>query len=139
MICFTLKCARGHDFDSWFGSGAAFDSLKAAGRLTCAVCGSSDVDKAVMAPRVAPVRDDHPLSGPASTAEQALAELRRHIEAKSENVGTNFAAEARKIHNGDAPLRPIIGEAKWAEARELIEDGIQIAPLPWGGTGRKTN
>lgn len=139
MICFTLKCAKGHDFDSWFGSGAAFEQLKAAGRLTCAVCGITDVDKAVMAPRVSSGRDEHPLSGPASTAEQALAELRKRIEAQTENVGTNFAAEARKIHDGDAPWRPIIGEANWQDARELIEDGIPIAPLPWGGSTRKTN
>jgi hypothetical protein len=139
MICFTLKCGKGHDFDSWFGSGAAFESLKAAGRLTCAVCGSTDVDKAIMAPRVSVGRNDHPLSGPASTAEQAIAELRKHIEAKAEDVGTNFAAEARKIHDGDAPIRPIIGEAKWQEARDLIEDGIPIAPLPWSGSTRKAN
>ncbi len=139
MICFTLKCAKGHDFDSWFGSGAAFDSLKATGRLSCAVCGGTDVDKAVMTPRVASARDERPLSGPASTAEQALAELRKQIEAHTEDVGKNFAAEARKIHEGDAPLRPIMGEAKWQDARALIEDGIQIAPLPWAASGRKTN
>jgi hypothetical protein len=92
-----------------------------------------------MAPRVSVGRNDHPLSGPASTAEQAIAELRKHIEAKAEDVGRNFATEARKIHEGEAPIRPIIGEAKWQEARELIEDGIQIAPLPWGGSTRKTN
>lgn len=139
MICFTLKCAKGHDFDSWFGSGAAFESLKASGRLSCAVCGSAEVDKAVMAPRVAMARDDHPLSGPASTAEQAVSELRKRIEAQTEDVGRNFAAEARKIHDGEAPMRPIMGEAKWHDARALIEDGIPIAPLPWVNAGRKAN
>lgn len=92
-----------------------------------------------MTPRVASARDERPLSGPASTAEQALAELRKQIEAHTEDVGKNFAAEARKIHEGDAPLRPIMGEAKWQDARALIEDGIQIAPLPWAASGRKTN
>ena len=77
------------------------------------------------------------LSAPASPAEQALAELRRRIEASSEDVGRDFAAEARRIHEGDAPARPIIGEARPAEARALIEDGIPVAALPW--SGRKTN
>lgn len=139
MIRFALKCAKGHEFDSWFGSSNDFDSLKASGRLACAVCGAAEVEKAIMAPRVTTGRDDHPLSGPASTAEQALMELRKRIEAQAEDVGTNFASEARKIHDGEAPVRAIIGEAKWQDARELLEDGIQIAPLPWGGSTRKTN
>ena len=79
-----------------------------------------------------------PLSAPASPAEQALAELRRRIEAQSEDVGRDFAAEARRIHDGEAPARPIIGEARPAEARALIEDGIPVAPCP-GRRGRRTS
>ena len=105
--------------------------------------------KAIMAPRVRPARGaaktptgegapaPGPLTAPASPAEQALSELRQKIEASSENVGSDFAREARAIHDGDAPLRPIIGEAKPEEAKSLIEDGIPVAPLPW--TSRKTN
>ena len=90
-----------------------------------------------MAPGIAAPAPERPLSAPASPAEQALAELRRRIEAKSEDVGRDFAAEARRIHAGEAPERPIIGEARPAEARALVEDGIPVAPLPW--SGRKTN
>ncbi|MEL6233899.1 MAG: DUF1178 family protein [Pseudomonadota bacterium] len=72
-----------------------------------------------------------PLSAPASPAEQALAELRQRIEAQAENVGQDFAAEARRIHDGEAPGRPIYGEASLAEARQLAEDDIPVVPLPW--------
>lgn len=137
MIRYALRCAEGHRFESWFASGAEYDRLGAARLLTCAVCGGAGVEKDMMAPGVRP-NAEGPLSAPASPAEQALTELRRKIEAVSENVGTNFAAEARRIHAGDAPARPIIGEARPAEARALIEDGVPIAPLPWG-PARKAN
>ncbi len=72
-----------------------------------------------------------------SPAAQALRELRRQVEARSEDVGRAFAREARAIHAGEAPRRPIIGEAAPDEARALIDDGIPVAPLPW--SARKTN
>lgn len=150
MITYTLKCEHGHRFDSWFQSAEAFDKLHAAKMVTCAVCGALGVEKAVMAPRVRPARDaalrpagqepaktTGPLSAPASPAEQALAELRKMVEKNSENVGENFAKEARRIHEGDAPERSIYGKAKPDEAKALIEEGIPVAPLPWGN--RKTN
>lgn len=149
MIKYSLICAEKHRFDSWFASAGAFDSLKAAGMIGCAVCGSTSVEKAIMAPRVqsgeaarpaegsgdTPAR---PLSAPASPAEAALALLRRKIEAESDYVGRNFAREARAIHDGDAPSRPIHGEANAGEARSLIEDGIPVLPLPFS-PNRKTN
>ena len=141
MIRFALRCAEGHRFDSWFASGAEFDRLSAAGMLGCAVCGGSGIAKDLMAPRVSAGSEPGPapsLSAPASTAEQAFAELRRRIEATSENVGKDFALEARRIHAGEAPARAIIGEARPADARALIEDGIPVAPLPWS-QGRKAN
>ncbi len=138
MIQYALKCADGHSFDSWFQSSDAFDKLHAAGMVACAVCGSTKVEKSVMAPRVQASRDKargeeggRPLSQPASPAEQALAELRRRIEANSDYVGMNFAAEARAIHEGEAPARSIYGEARPDEAKALIEDGIPVAPLPF--------
>jgi len=143
MIQFTLKCTEGHQFDSWFQSAAAYDSLKSAGHLSCAVCGSTDVDKAIMAPRVSnarevSTREAGPLSAPTTPAEQALAKLKAHVEANSDYVGMEFAREARAIHDGDAPERPIHGEAKIEEARKLIEDGVSVAPLPFR-PNRKTN
>jgi hypothetical protein len=141
MIRYALRCDRDHRFDAWFASGAEYDRLKAAGHVTCVVCGGAGVEKDLMAPGVgsgSTAGDDAaPLSRPASPAEQALAELRRKVEASSENVGRDFAREARRIHEGQAPERSIIGEARPSEARALIEDGIPVAPLPWGA--RKTN
>ena len=141
MISYTLKCEHDHTFDSWFQSAEAFDKLLAAGMVTCSVCGTLGVEKAIMSPRVRPARNAAKptagaLSAPASPAEQALAEMRKMVEENSENVGDNFADEARKIHDGDAPERSIIGQAKPEEAKALVEDGIPIAPLPWGNKKR---
>jgi hypothetical protein len=153
MIQYTLKCEQDHQFDSWFQSAAAFDKLKAAGMVVCSVCGSSNVEKAIMAPRVRPARSaastpgepdvtpppqDHPLSRPDNQAEQAIAELKRQVEKNSDYVGDDFAREARAMHEGDAPERSIYGEAKPEEAKALVEDGIPVAPLPFR-PGRKNN
>lgn len=141
MIQYALKCAEGHDFDSWFQSAEAFDKLSASGLISCAVCGGSQVEKAIMAPRVSAPREaplPGPLSQPASPAEQALAELRRKIEKTSDYVGTDFVSEARAMHAGEAPERSIHGEARLDEARKLLEDGVPVAPLPFL-PNRKTN
>lgn len=143
MIKYTLKCEKDHAFDSWFQSAEAFDKLLAAKMITCSVCGALGVEKAIMAPRVAPARskateqDERPLSAPASAAEQTLAEMRRQIEANAEDVGDDFAAEARAIHDGAKPHRSIIGRARPDEATALIEDGVPVMPLPWGN--KRTN
>jgi hypothetical protein len=135
MIRYSLTCARGHAFDSWFQSAAAFDALQAAGHVACAICGETRVDKALMAPSVAhgdePRPATRPLAEPQSEVEAALAELRRQIEANSEYVGLGFAAEARAIHEGEAPARAIYGEARADEAKKLLEDGVPVAPLPF--------
>ncbi len=140
MIRYALRCDKSHDFDSWFASAAGYDALRAAGHVACPNCGSTAVDKALMAPQVATAdATERPrLDQPQSEAEAALAELRRQIEANSEYVGMNFAAEARAIHDGDAPARSIYGETRPDEARKLIEDGVPVAPLPFV-PGRKTN
>jgi hypothetical protein len=133
MIRYALRCAHEHRFDSWFGSSGDYERLRASGLVSCAVCGSTEVEKDLMAPRVnmASAESAPDLGKPAGPAEQALAELRRKIEASSEDVGRKFAQEARAIHEGLAPRRSIIGEARPAEARALVEDGIPVAPLPW--------
>lgn len=143
MIQFSLKCSEGHTFDSWFQSTDAFDKLSASGMVACVVCGSSDVTKAIMAPRVRPARsaakktepgtppEPVSLSAPANSAEEALAEMRKQVEKNSDYVGMKFAEEARAMHNGDAPERSIYGEARLDEAKSLIDDGVPVAPLPF--------
>jgi hypothetical protein len=131
MIRYALRCDRAHRFESWFGSSADFDRLHAAGMVSCAICGSAGVSKDLMAPAVSAPAPAPSLAAPASPAEQALAELRRRIEATSEDVGRDFPQEARAIHEGDSPRRSIIGEATPAEARALADDGVPVARLPW--------
>jgi hypothetical protein len=143
MIRYSLRCAASHDFDSWFRSSEAFDALQAAGHIACPICGGADVQKSLMAPAVRPARSavaasaepavptSGALSKPQSAVEQAFAEMRKQVEANSEYVGLNFAAEARRIHDGATPARSIYGEAKPEEARQLIEDGVPVAPLPF--------
>ncbi|WP_226624497.1 DUF1178 family protein [Alloyangia pacifica] len=147
MIQYSLKCAEDHRFDSWFQSASAFDKLHAAGMVACAVCGSPKVEKVLMAPRVnsggsrtepAPKPEKPDLSKPASEAEQALRALRDHVEKTSDYVGRDFAREARAMHSGESPHRPIWGETRGDEAKALIEEGVPVAPLPFMPT-RKSN
>lgn len=131
MIKYALKCADGHKFDSWFQSGSAYDRLADAGHIACAICGSTDVEKSVMAPTIGSSDAQPPLSAPAHPAEQALREMKEKFEKSAENVGTTFPEEARKIHYGESEARLIYGEAKHEDAKALIEEGIPVAPLPW--------
>ena len=135
MIRYSLTCDNGHRFESWFQSAAAYDTLSGKALVSCAFCGSTVVDKALMAPMV---RTDQPATTgaltttPAPTAlERKLTEMRKKIEETSDYVGLSFAAEARAMHDGDIPERSIYGEARADEARALIEDGIPVVPLPF--------
>jgi len=160
MIRYSLKCDQDHSFESWFASAEAFEKLLAAGMLTCTLCGSPHVEKALMAPAVRPARksaaapaDETPapqdgtakapaelphLSAPQNVMEEAIAAMRRTIEEHSDYVGKDFADEARAIHTGEAPRRAIHGEANPDEARALIEEGVPVTPLPFLSR-RKTN
>jgi hypothetical protein len=126
MIRYALKCREGHVFESWFQSASAFDTLAQAGHVTCAVCGGAQVTKALMAPTlggdVPVVRDEKA---------EALAQMRREVEANATYVGGRFAQKAREMHEGLSPETSIYGEANLAEARALIEDGIPVMPLPF--------
>lgn len=144
MITFALKCDMGHNFDSWFQSSAAYDTVRGAGMISCPVCGSTAVEKAVMAPRL---QDSQKAATSDETAaprlsddpqRAALAKMKRRIEADSDYVGLKFAQEARDMHDGLIPMRSIYGEAKPEDAKRLIEDGVPVAPLPFT-PGRKAN
>lgn len=129
MIRYALTCKADHAFDSWFASASAYDALAAAGHVACPVCGSTRVDKALMAPAVASEKPD--LKKPANPMEEALAAMRAHVEANSDYVGLNFVTEARRMHAGEVPERSIHGEARPEEARALLEEGVPVAPLPF--------
>ncbi len=146
MIRYTLKCDKEHSFDSWFASAAAYEALQARGMVSCTICGSTTVDKALMAPAVRPARKaaaaaapearagagaEAPLSAPQTGLEEAFAAMRQAVEANSDYVGVNFVAEARAMHEGAMPERAIHGEARLDEAKALLDDGIPVMPLPF--------
>lgn len=129
MIAYALRCHKGHEFDGWFRSSAAFDEQILGGQLTCPSCNSGRIEKAVMAPAISGTKK----SAPAAQAEQIrqfATGLRKYVQEHADYVGPDFAEEARKIHYGETPQRHIFGEATSDEARELIEEGVDIAPLP---------
>jgi hypothetical protein len=147
MIKFSLLCRRGHEFESWFQSGEAFETQSKAGRVSCPLCQATDVTKAIMAPAIAskseavetksPAQEQSPshsnvaLLDPRDLEARAmLSAFRRHVFKEAEDVGTRFAEEARKIHDGLVEERPIHGQANIEVARALIEEGIAILPIP---------
>jgi len=127
MIRFHLKCREGHEFESWFQSNAAFDKLVSSSMVTCTVCGSSEVSKSMMAPAVSTSSE---ITAP-KPDDGALAAFRAKVEAESDYVGKGFAKEARDMHDGLIPERPIYGEANLKEAKKLVDDGVPVMPLPF--------
>ncbi|MEL6063089.1 MULTISPECIES: DUF1178 family protein [unclassified Methylobacterium] len=146
MIRYSLVCEAGHGFESWFPSSASFDTQVARGLVVCPVCDTTAVGKALMAPSIA--RSDRPqaphpeapppqaeapvalLAEPERQLRAMLKALREQVVASAEHVGARFPEEARKIHYGEAEGRSIYGEASPAEARALIEEGIDVAAIP---------
>jgi hypothetical protein len=141
MIKYALACEQAHEFESWFPSSEAFETQRKRGFVTCPYCNSARVEKQIMAPSVArkdklpdaPVPGSQPvavLSDREQEIRAALRALRDHVMKNAENVGKGFVEEARKMHYGEAEERSIYGEADLAEARALLEEGIDVLPLP---------
>jgi hypothetical protein len=154
MIHYKLRCGAGHEFDGWFRDSSGFEGLAKAGLVECTICGSSEVERALMAPALVqkrrrarpsapPPQEEFPaVAAPSETQRVAagpmpaqvlalLQRLRAEVEKHCDYVGHAFADEARKIHNGESEPRGIYGEATEAEAEALAEDGIDVARLPW--------
>ena len=151
MIRYSLRCDRGHAFESWFQSSSAYEQQEKRKLVNCPTCGSDMVERAIMAPQIvskkgrdstapapAPAASTDvtaPASTPLLMAQERelrakLKELRDHIVKNADNVGERFPTEARKMHYGDIEHRPIYGEASPDEARALIEEGVEVSPLP---------
>jgi len=135
VIRYSLTCDNAHEFEGWFATSADFDRQVESGFLTCPTCGSSAVSKLLMAPSVSTGRKKEEMQTLAmdTARKEALAKLKEAvaaIKANAEDVGTKFPEEARKIHYGEADARGIIGQATPTEAQALMEEGIEIAPLP---------
>jgi hypothetical protein len=143
MISFSLLCDNGHEFDGWFRNGAAFDEQASAGALACPVCGSEKVEKGLMAPSIPaksnraddtiatkkPVYSGTPDPKVVELMEQ-VRRLRKHVEDTAEYVGDKFPEEARKIHYEETEKRGIFGEASVEEARDLLDEGVEVLPVP---------
>ena len=150
MIRYSLRCERGHTFESWFQSSAAYESQEKRKLVSCPSCGSVKVERAIMAPQIVSKKGREvavpvPAPVPAETTatettpllmaqerelRAKLKELRDHIVKNADNVGERFPNEARKMHYGDIEHRPIYGEASPEEARSLIDEGVEVSPLP---------
>ena len=169
MIRYSLRCERDHSFESWFQDSGAYDSQVRRKLVSCPVCGSVKIEKAIMAPRIvskkgrerqevlrettaapaapaeatsAPQAQSLPAQGSSAQASTPLMmaqerelraklkELRDHIVKNADNVGEKFPNEARKMHYGEIEHRPIYGEASPDEARALIDEGVEVSPLP---------
>ncbi|MEZ0169237.1 DUF1178 family protein [Microvirga sp. TS319] len=140
MIKYALACEQAHEFESWFPSSEAFETQRERGFVTCPFCDSPKVDKQIMAPSVArtdKAPDAKPEAQPMAVLSDrereiraALRALREHVIRNSEDVGKDFVEEARKMHYGEAEERSIYGEADLEEARALLEEGIDVLPIP---------
>lgn len=153
MIKYALVCERKHNFEIWFSDSADYDKQRKRGLVTCPVCDSKKIEKAIMAPalgrsakkRSAPIEAPAPApEAPAASVSEPVAmispqerefraklkELRDHLTKNADNVGKKFPEEARKMHYGETPHRSIYGEASPQEAKELHDEGIEFHPLP---------
>jgi len=157
VIRYTLVCERRHSFESWFAGSAAYDKQAARGLVTCPVCGSAKVEKAIMAPALGRSRKGKSIDAPESSGSQTeaapaetvseaapvamisqherelrtkLKELRDHLLKSADYVGPSFPEEARRMHYGEIDHRSIYGEASPDEAQSLHEEGIEFHPLP---------
>jgi len=144
MIRYSLQCSGGHGFEGWFSSSQDHDEQKARGLLACPACGSHEVEKTLMAPSVATARKKEARAERAAAKQKAalpadpkkremlkqIKELRDKVLAGAENVGDRFSEEARKIHYGEAEARGIFGQATVEEAVGLIDEGIEVLPIP---------
>jgi hypothetical protein len=154
VIKYALVCGKGHEFESWFADSAAYDKQVKKKLVTCPVCDTSKVEKAIMAPRVSTSRRkaaapiEAPMEAPASAMpgsspaplamispqeqefRSKLKELRDHLVKNADNVGASFPEEARKMHYGETEHRSIYGEASPEEAEKMLDEGIEFHPIP---------
>lgn len=134
MIRFSLHCENGHEFEGWFRDNADFDKQSERDLVSCPVCNSLKVQKALMAPAVTTSRTKEKIAVAQGEMQQKLLQEMRDLSKKvrenADYVGDKFADEARKIHFGETEERGIYGEATREEVTSLLEDGVEVMPLP---------
>ncbi|SFI83594.1 hypothetical protein SAMN04515648_1952 [Phyllobacterium sp. CL33Tsu] len=130
MIRFSLHCEHDHEFEGWFRSNDDFDSQVGKGLVACPACGSHSIGKALMAPSVTTGRQKEKIAVAMSNMVSELKEMTRKVRENADYVGSDFAEEARKIHFGEVEKRGIYGEASQEEVKSLLDDGVDVMPLP---------
>lgn len=146
MKVLNLQCAHQHGFEGWFASEDDFTNQLSRGLVSCPMCGDAQIQKMLSAPRLnlRAGRDDKPTAAPAEGAgsvelglpapgtplQAQLLRAMRQVLAQTEDVGDRFADQARAMHHGDIDQRNIRGRTSPEVAMELIEEGIEVMPLP---------
>ncbi len=133
MIKYQLKCGTGCSFEGWFRSSDDFDAQATGSTLECPLCGSMEISRAIMAPAIvsgSSARREDQLTAMRETMAEAAKRARDYVEKNFDYVGEKFPEEARKIHYGEVKERQIYGEATGKEVKELVDEGVSIAPLP---------
>jgi hypothetical protein len=130
VIVYNLCCKNSHEFEGWFKDSTAFEAQAKSGKVACPVCNSRSVAKAIMAPAVSGASKSTVTRDEAKQMRQFMTGLRKYVKDNADYVGPKFAEEARKIHYGEVEGRHIYGETTLKEAKELVEEGVDVAPLP---------
>lgn len=136
MIRYDLRCDKEHIFEAWFARSNAYDEQAASGVLSCPICSSRTISKAIMAPNIAPKgsadrKEARKMAYAQAGMRHFMRKVREHVEQNADHVGAQFPEEARKIHYGERPAANIYGDATPEEVQELREEGIEIAAIPW--------
>ena len=132
MIKYNLICRCGESFESWFLSSSGFDYLCRKKLIKCIYCGSLSVKKSVMAPNL-PSKSNKVFKKTKleKNIKKQLLDFRKYVEKNCKNVGENFTREARSIHYDKKTSQGIYGKATPEETSELLEEGIEVATIPW--------
>lgn len=128
MISLTLTCKDEHEFEAWFKDSAEYDKQRKRRLVECPICGDRKISRALSAPNISTSKTQNL---DAAEMRKKMRELKQHVETTHEHVGDRFAEEARKIHYGESEARDIYGQATGEEAKELVDEGVPFAPLPW--------
>tara|TARA_B100001287_G_scaffold99054_1_gene83307 strand:- start:1470 stop:1889 length:420 start_codon:yes stop_codon:yes gene_type:complete len=131
MIKYNLKCENDHNFDAWFSDSSNFEKQNKKNLIFCPKCSSTKIEKNIMAPNIGSKKQSYTNAlKTEKNIEKIIKNVRKHVEKNYEYVGNKFADEARAIHYGEKEEREIYGETSIEEAVDLIEEGVNVTPLP---------
>ena len=132
MIKYNLVCKCGKAFESWFSGSAEYDDLKRKKLINCIYCNSTSVKKSVMAPNLfSKENKNSENTNLEKKVKKQLLELKSYIKKNCKDVGGNYPREARRIHYDKKTSKGIYGKATPEETAELLEEGIDVATIPW--------